>query len=339
MCVCKKCQQEIGEYRFCPYCGASQSNTFLTLEQIYQEWSSLYYRKVGRKGREGYENSWKTLRPWGHLAMQDITITDYQLAMDTLQNKSSSLQNKLLLLIGQLCKYAASVHHLEIITPANYLILDGIQAKSREIFSDEEIARLFWYAQKNEFFSCTAREVLLLIFTGLRPEELFSIEKCNVHLQQQYIFAPGSKTEAGKDRIIPLISQVMPYVCSFYFAPSRDNYLLTSPRGYRVNIVNWRQRRFYPLMEKLGINAADNPHRIVPYCCRHTYASLADRAGVDKDTLIKIIGHTQYKLTKRVYIHEKLPQLKFETDKIDSLVRNEITKKKEQEMQNGCSSR
>ena len=67
------------------------------------------------------------------------------------------------------------------------------------------------------------------------------------------------------------------------------------------------------------------------YCCRHTYASLADRAGVDKDTIIKIVGHTSYKFTKRIYIHEKLPQLQAETNKIDRLVKQEITNNKERE--------
>lgn len=143
MRICKKCFREIGEYPFCPYCGASQKSNLLTLEQIYTEWSMLYFRKVGRKSREGYENAWRTLRFLGQSAMSDIKISDYQLAMDTLQNKSRSLQNKLLLLIGQLCKYAVTVHRLDVINPSPYLILDGVQAKSREIFSDEEISRLF----------------------------------------------------------------------------------------------------------------------------------------------------------------------------------------------------
>ena len=188
------------------------------------------------------------------------------------------------------------------------------------------------YAQANERFSCTAREVLILIFTGLRTEELFEVEKNDVNLQYHFLFTWGSKTDAGKERIIPLISQIMPYVFSFYFTRGQENYLITSPRGFRVRIDNWRKRQFYPLMKELRINHADNPRRLVPYCCRHTYASLADRAGVDKDTIIKIVGHTSYKFTKRTYIHEKLPQLQAETNKIDRLVKREITIKKEKEM-------
>ena len=52
MQTCKKCFREIGEYPFCPYCGASQGSNLLTLEQIYSEWSTLYLIKIGRRSRE-----------------------------------------------------------------------------------------------------------------------------------------------------------------------------------------------------------------------------------------------------------------------------------------------
>lgn len=101
-------------------------------------------------------------------------------------------------------------------------------------------------------------------------------------------------------------------------------YLITSPQGCRVRIDNWRNRRFYPLMRELGFAQPDNPRRLVPYSCRHTYASLADRAEVDKDALIKMIGHASYKFTKRTYIHENLPQFAAEIKKLEQLVQNEL---------------
>ena len=211
MRICKKCTRDVGTYLFCPHCGTNQSTSSLTLGQVYSDWSALYYRKIGKKTREGYENAWKTLRMLEHLEMLDITVHDYQAAMDKLTRKSRSLQNKLLLLIGQLCNYATEVHRMEVVKPSSYLVLDGIESKSREIFSDEEISRLFFYANQNEKFSCTAREVLLLVFTGLRPEEFFSIQKEDISLEDCYIFSAGSKTGAGRNRLIPLISQVMPY--------------------------------------------------------------------------------------------------------------------------------
>lgn len=323
MRICKKCTRDIGNYLFCPHCGTNQSTSSLTLGQVYSDWSILYYRKIGKKTREGYENAWKTLRMLERYEMLDITVHDYQAAMDKLTQKSKSLQNKLLLLIEQLCTYAEQVHRMDIVKPASYLILDGVASKSREIFSDEEISRLFLYANQDEKFSCTAREVLLLVFTGLRPEEFFSIQKTDISLEDRYIYSPGSKTDAGKNRLIPLISQIVPFATWFFYT-SKGDYLFSSPKGCRVRLNNWRRRNFYPLMALLGINSPDNPHRIVPYSCRHTYASLADRADVDRDTLIKMIGHASYKFTKKTYVHEHLPQFAAEIRKLDQLVQDEL---------------
>lgn len=152
MRICKKCTRDVGTYLFCPHCGTNQSTSSLTLGQVYSDWSALYYRKIGKKTREGYENAWKTLRMLEHLEMLDITVHDYQAAMDKLTRKSRSLQNKLLLLIGQLCNYATEVHRMEVVKPSSYLVLDGIESKSREIFSDEEISRLFFMRIKMKNF-------------------------------------------------------------------------------------------------------------------------------------------------------------------------------------------
>ena len=46
-----------------------------------------------------------------------------------------------------------------------------------------------------------------MIYTGLRPTELLEIQTENVHLDEKYM-AGGMKTEAGKDRIIPLNDKI-----------------------------------------------------------------------------------------------------------------------------------
>lgn len=326
MSSCKKCAREIGNYPFCPMCGAAQKGNQVTLCEIYSDWRAVYFRKIGRKGKEGYENAWKTLSVLGQSQIQELTIQDYQIVVDLLKSKSLSLQQKLLQLIGQICKYAAA-NRIEVINPTPYLVLEGSKGESREIFSDEEISRLFLYAESGGALSNDAKIVLVLIFTGLRPEELFEVKTEDVELIDNCIYTLGSKTEAGRKRIVPLISQIMPFVLDFYSQKGSRDYLILSPKGCRVNLGNWRKRKFYPLMNELEINTPDDPHRLVPYSCRHTYASLADRAGVDREALIKLIGHTSYKFTKRVYIHEKLPQLAAEVQKIDQLVQNELITK------------
>ena len=86
MSSCKKCAREIGKYPFCPMCGAAQNVNQVTLCEIYSDWRAVYFRKIGRKGKEGYENAWKTLSVLGQSQIQELTIQDYQIVVDLLKN-------------------------------------------------------------------------------------------------------------------------------------------------------------------------------------------------------------------------------------------------------------
>lgn len=117
-------------------------------------------------------------------------------------------------------------------------------------------------------------------------------------------------------------SNYAPFLIYLLFRHPQCPFLITSPQGCRISLGNWRKRRFFPMMQELGINPVDNPHRIVPYCCRHTYASLAKRAGVDTGILAKMIGHADPKITEEVYIHETLDEMQSEVEKVNRLTSN-----------------
>ena len=64
---------------------------------------------------------------------------------------------------------------------------------------------------------------------------------------------------------------------------------------------------------------------ITPYTTRHTYASLCDRAGVNKDILKRAVGHTpKSKTLDEVYLHPKATQMIEAFDKANQLVNDEV---------------
>lgn len=322
---CIACGKKVMTAPYCCLCGAEQTEP-LTLRQLFEEWAPYHYRQIGIKGRQSYDNAWRILSSLQDRDIRTLGLADYQNAMDELRCYSFSLQQKLRQLISSLSNYAINIKKREITNYAPYLILEGKRGESREIFSDEEILRLFFYAQKNEKWSRDAKIVLVLVFTGLRPNELFALKKTAVHFFQRYIKTEGSKTEAGKNRIVTLPKVILPIMYSLYQEFPANEYLVGSPTGKKVSLHNWRARKFYPMMRELGINPPDNPTRIVPYSCRHTFASLSKRADVDQDVLAKMIGHTDARLTERVYIHEKVRDFLMQTSKVDELIESVIMK-------------
>ena len=62
-----------------------------------------------------------------------------------------------------------------------------------------------------------------------------------------------------------------------------------------------------------------------PYTTRHTYASLCDRAGVNKDILKRAVGHTpKSKTLDEVYLHPKANQMIEAFDSANQLVKDEV---------------
>ena len=69
----------------------------------------------------------------------------------------------------------------------------------------------------------------------------------------------------------------------------------------------FRDKYFYKYLVGLGILteeelAVGKSPRLTPHCTRHTFASLARKAGIEKDVLTRIIGHTEYSTTDEHYV-------------------------------------
>ena len=278
-----------------------------TLEDVYKMWSRTHFNDLSVASTEGYENAWKHLTPCHKRKMRDIRTDDFQFVIDNLVKKgrSRSSCNKIRILANQLSKYAMERD----ITSKNYaqfIKLPKEEKAEKQIFSDAEIKILF----KNKWKQ-VAQIILVFIYTGTRIEELFSIETKNVHLKERYMIG-GEKTEAGKNRIIPINEKIYPFIESWY---NKDNkYLLINSQGGKKNARNFREREFYPFLEEVGILSKDDKdHRLTPHSTRHTFASMMVQAGAQPELLQKIIGHENYETTIDTYTH-------FTKDDISSMV-------------------
>ena len=148
----------------------------------------------------------------------------------------------------------------------------------------------------------------------------------------------GCKTEAGRNRIIPILDFGIPIFEHAYATSVENGPLFPNGKGGFWNEKNWRNRKFYPFLEEIGIqpnpydeNGKRKPEfagklaTYTPYTTRHTYASLCDRAGVNKDILKRAVGHTpKSKTLDEVYLHPKATQMIEAFDKANQLVNDEV---------------
>ena len=205
-------------------------------------------------------------------------------------------------------------------------ILYAGNEKERAIFTKQEIAFLRQHDTDER-----SRIILTLIYTGFRPNELFSVTLDNVNLTKGYIIG-GSKTEAGMNRKVPIHPIIKPYIEDWYTkgttsvkVVSLNRFLITNQSGGKMDLKNFRFRQFYPLLLGLGIlelpkgqkaYSKEYPPRLTPYCTRHTFASLASAAGIKPEVLQEIMGHEDYSTAVNYYEHFEIDEPQKEFDKL-----------------------
>ena len=160
--------------------------------------------------------------------------------------------------------------------------------RERIISLQEEVAYL---AAASQPLKDIAR---IILDTGMRPEEVFRIERTNVDLAQRTIMNPIGKTKAAR-RKLTMTEEVWAIMkkrsttrSSLYVFPSPDN--PERPIGSVRKAHDGAVRR------------ANVKPAFRLYDLRHTYASRAVMAGVDLPTLGALLVHTRIQMTMR-YVH------------------------------------
>lgn len=280
------------------------------LSAIYEMWSKNHFKDLSANGESGYRAAYADLAPLQRRKMRDLKTADFQACIDKVAAKySRSKCEKVKQLCSQLCKFAMQ-NDLMDKNYAQFIVLPKEEKKEKATFDDSEIATLWQHSDDNR-----VRFILFMIYTGFRIGEVSDLHRVNIHTDLGYIIG-GLKTEAGKDRLVPLppsIPEITEFV-SDWLSERAD-----SPFGVPKNSL--RQYWFYPALSELGMidppiynektrkKEYKNP-RITPHATRRTFASLSAAAGMRPDDLQKIIGHADYSTTAEIYIHQNLETLK-----------------------------
>ena len=173
------------------------------------------------------------------------------------------------------------------------LTSDPIPPTSRLPFTNDEI-KTVWEHQSDPWVDT----VLILLYSGWRISEFLNLKPEDIDLKEGTMKG-GTKTKAGKNRIVPIHPKIRPLI--------ERRLAEGGPRliSYNGKICNQTQYRIFwaDIMKALKLN--HTPHE-----CRHTFETKLDSAGANRKCIDLLMGHVSKDTGNRVYNHKTLDELK-----------------------------
>ena len=282
-----KALQALAEYNQSPYDLEMSQATF---SEIYELWAKDAY-KTGSKSKENnYKSAYKKCEPLYDKKMIELRPAILQDLLDNIPDATYDKTSRVKKLLNQLYKFCIQKDYLRHNFAENLEIKIKCTRDERKPFTSDEIKFLWNNINQNEFI----KVVLMLIYSGVRVNELLNLKKTDVNLSEQVFFVKKSKTESGI-RTVPIATKVLPFWRSYM--DSESDYVITTMNGEPFSYSNFNKHYWTPLMENLGLS-----HTI--HEARHTCITQLIQNGAEMTIVKHIVGHKSVmNLTERVYTH------------------------------------
>lgn len=272
----------------------------IKLSELFEEWNESAYINLSKKSKEMYNAAFNLIVSLHNKKFVDLRTVHFQSIINSLNLSQSSLQ-KIKILLNQLYEFA----YAQDIVSKNYskaIKIPHIPQAEKQVFSTNDIRVL----KENVGTVADVDSILILIYTGMRVQEMLDLTAFKINFDEN-IIKTGSKTKAGKDRIIPIHLEIKEYL----------RMRAMNPKGMFLNAADkpltqryYRDKVFRPILAQLGIRD------MTPHCCRHTFATMLAAARVDTLAIQQILGHTNYAFTADRYTHKDVDFLTYEITKI-----------------------
>lgn len=268
----------------------------ITVNEIFERWVKEHYINAITKTLNQTNSLYKNhLRDTiGNSNIRDVKLYEVQTLFNSFEELSTSTKKALKSILSMAFNYALKN---EIIEKNIIPFIDlGKEKKvvQRKIFTSKEI-NILWENKDNSIVGT----MLILIYTGMRVMELLNLKQSNINLKENSIIT-GSKTKSGKNRLIPINYKILPIITGNMGV--NKEHLLNFRQGRPYNYTTYR-KEFYETLKELGIEE----HTI--HDCRHTFASLMSNAEANTVSISKIIGHSNYNITEKIYTHKEKEEL------------------------------
>jgi integrase len=276
------------------------ANMDITLGELYREWSDVKYEEEISKQTIGcYKAGWKHIKVHEKEIFINLRLSHWQSIINKcrIAGMSKSALHKIKLVIGMLYDYAIDNK----ITDQNLgkkIKIKMENAKKKEAFTDLEFKLIEKAAVEGMEWADT---IMILLDTGMRISEMMQLTRFSIDLKEKLITG-GVKTDAGKDRVVPIHPRIFPYIKKWY--DKGGDRLICNTDGKPISERKYREDFYRPTLKSIDVRILD------PHSCRHTFGTRLSNAGANTKAIQDLMGHADYSTTANIYTHPNLDELR-----------------------------
>lgn len=271
-----------------------------TFKDVKDLWYQGYSKNISNVTLKTLNAQLKKLDEFDDVKIKEIKLHTLQKFFDSME-VSYGTKSYIKTLINMIFEFALKNEFIE--TNRVKFIELGKNEKviERKIFTADEIKILFDNLDSdNRYIKKMTYGVLILIYTGLRVGEFINLKTKDVDLDKNVIYITKSKTSSGV-RKIPISDKILRL-----FKDNVDNskeYFFFNKKGNKYLYYNFLTQ-FNKMLELLNLEK----HTI--HDTRHTFATLLNNANANSTSIIKLIGHSDFKTTEEIYTHKDIEELR-----------------------------
>lgn len=303
----------------------------ITVSELYEKWTSEYLKDSSDAYARTISAAWVYCSSIYTMRVKDIRARHIKGCMEdgfrieTRGKKkgekiyaSPGTKSRIKSLFNNMLDYALEFE----IVPMNYArtfeisgdVIVEIEKNKKDHFpfSEDELQILWDNVDKVKF----ADWVIIQCYMGWRPQELATLQLNEVHLDDWYMQA-GMKTDAGKQRIVPIHSRIRGLIQKNYdYAVSIGSNYLFNDKG-QTHSGSWAvtydkyASRFKKVISQLKLNPNHRPHDP-----RTTFITRGKKAKMDEYALKEMVGHSIQDITESTYTVRDLEWLREDIEKI-----------------------
>lgn len=255
-----------------------------TLLDLWTRYSENDMLSLSKSKQTSYKIARKRLEPIIGFSIDSITTAILQ---DLVNEEASSYYTArdIKNLLSKLFVMAMADQYVTI-NLAKFIVLPANEEKEPMPFTDGEVQTMWKaYAAGDVFVGY----LLLMIYSGMMPAELFACRKNMIDLEKCEIYGCGKKTKKRKENPIIFAECVRPVVEELCACHPEDEMLCYL---YRTEFYD----EYHNATSRLGI-------RDLPlYACRHTTGTAAARQNLSAPIIQQIMRHAKI-TTSQKYIH------------------------------------